>query len=97
MCLICGRRNKKTNLLNCNWKISILKININFFTFSGISAEAAAWLANSNKFVGVGVDTASVDPGISKTSDAHRILCGKGLYLVESAKLLEDLPGMYQQ
>lgn len=61
----------------------------------GITPEAAQWLVNSKKFVGIGVDVASIDPGYSNDFKAHQILNGNGLYLLENVKMVDELPGMF--
>ncbi|XP_050296907.1 kynurenine formamidase-like isoform X2 [Anthonomus grandis grandis] len=60
--------------------------------FPGLSKEAAQWIANSKKIIGVGVDTPSIDPGNSTDYIAHRILAENSLYNLENVKLLTDLP-----
>lgn len=59
--------------------------------FTGISEEAAKWIVEKKKFYGVGVDTASTDPGMLVR--AHIVLLGKNLYLMENVKLTEKIPG----
>ncbi|OWR51138.1 Kynurenine formamidase [Danaus plexippus plexippus] len=61
--------------------------------FPGLSAEVAEWITSSYKnIIGVGVDTASVDPGSSTDFDAHKILTKSGLYMLENVKLDENVP-----
>ncbi|XP_061385407.1 kynurenine formamidase-like [Danaus plexippus] len=58
-----------------------------------LSAEVAEWITSSYKnIIGVGVDTASVDPGSSTGFDAHKILTKSGLYMLENVKLDENVP-----
>ncbi|GLV44973.1 Cyclin A [Carabus blaptoides fortunei] len=64
----------------------------NSLHFPGLSEEAAQWIADTKKVVGVGVDTASIDPGSVTAGLAHRVLNGQNIYLLENVKLLEDLP-----
>ncbi|VEN56176.1 unnamed protein product [Callosobruchus maculatus] len=58
--------------------------------FPGISEEAAEWLANSGKFYGIGVDTASVDPGSTKDFKAHVIFSKNQMYNLENVMLVDD-------
>lgn len=62
--------------------------------FPGFSVEAIAWLiAHHPSFVGVGVDTMSIDPGALSTSfPAHRKLLAAGKYGVENLGGLAALP-----
>lgn len=58
--------------------------------FPGIGPEAAALLVQRG-VVGVGIDTASLDPGSSKDFIAHRILLGAGIYGIENLNSSLDL------
>jgi kynurenine formamidase len=61
--------------------------------FPGFGEAAIAWLlAHHPSFVGVGIDTLSLDPGASTTFAAHRRLLGGGKYGVENLTGLEQLP-----
>ncbi|XP_044253582.1 kynurenine formamidase-like [Tribolium madens] len=62
------------------------------FDFPGLSPEAASWIAETGKIVGVGLDTPSVDPGTSTDFQAHRILAKNMIYIMENVKILENLP-----
>lgn len=58
-----------------------------------LSVEAAEWLVNTSKVVGVGVDTASIDPGNKKEFFAHQVLTAANIYLMENLDLADkDLP-----
>lgn len=59
--------------------------------FPGLSKEAAEYLVK-RKVKGIGLDTASLDPGNSKDFWAHRTLLGANLYGVENLANLELLP-----
>ena len=59
--------------------------------FPGLSKEAAGWLAG-RKVAGVGIDTASIDPGPSRDFMVHRILNGAGIYGLENVANLERVP-----
>ena len=61
--------------------------------FPGFGAEAIRWLvARHPSFVGVGIDTLSIDPGASADFAAHRVLLGAGKYGVENMTRLAALP-----
>lgn len=68
---------------------------LKYLLIIGISPEAAQWLVNSEKFLGIGVDVASIDPGFSSDFKAHQILNGNGLYLLENVKIVDKLPGKF--
>jgi kynurenine formamidase len=61
--------------------------------FPGFAADAIRWLiARHPSFVGVGIDTLSIDPGASKDFAAHHALLGAGRYGVENLTNLSSLP-----
>ena len=60
--------------------------------FPGFSAEAAGFLAAKRAVRGVGIDTASIDPGRSRDFPAHRILNGANVYALENVASLHQLP-----
>ncbi|KAJ2947462.1 hypothetical protein O0L34_g17246 [Tuta absoluta] len=61
--------------------------------FPGLSAEIAEWVTTHYKnIVGIGVDTASVDPGSSQDFPVHRITAASGLYGIENVNLNKPIP-----
>ena len=60
--------------------------------FPGLSPEAAAYLARERRVAGVGIDTASIDPGNSKDFKAHRILSAANVYNLENLAGVDRLP-----
>ncbi|MEC8944730.1 MAG: cyclase family protein [Acidobacteriota bacterium] len=61
------------------------------FHFPGISPEAAQALVNRGIF-GVGIDTASIDPGNSSTFEAHQILAAANVFNLENLTNVDGLP-----
>ena len=59
--------------------------------FPGLSPDAATFFAE-RRVAGVGIDTASIDPGVSTTFDAHRALAEANVYGLENLTGLERLP-----
>ena len=59
---------------------------------SGIGEAAARYLAANSCVVGVGIDTASIDPGISQTFMADRILLGANRFALENLRDLSRVP-----
>jgi kynurenine formamidase len=59
--------------------------------FPGLSRGAAEYLAKKN-IVGIGIDTASMDPGTSKDFPAHQVLNGANLYGLENLTDLDRVP-----
>ena len=62
------------------------------FHFPGLSREAAEFLVTQRRVHGVGVDTASIDPGRSPDFPVHRVLNNANVYALENVAALEQLP-----
>jgi kynurenine formamidase len=60
--------------------------------FPGFGAEATEWLLRRRGIRALGVDTLSIDPGISETFDTHLILLGADRYGVENLNNLGRIP-----
>lgn len=60
--------------------------------FPGFSREAAEFLVSQRAVRGVGIDTASIDPGRSPDFPAHRVLNGADVYALENVAALDRLP-----
>lgn len=59
--------------------------------FPGISEAAAAVLAE-REVAGVGIDTASIDPGISSLFEAHQVLGAANVFNLENLTNVHSLP-----
>jgi kynurenine formamidase len=64
--------------------------------FPGFSPEAATFLVNERNIVGIGIDTASLDPGTHPNGDfpVHQIVLGADRYQIENMALEEVPPGL---
>ncbi len=60
--------------------------------FPGFSAEAATLLVGARGVAGLGIDTLSVDYGMSKDFAVHHISHGKGKYHLENVANLGSMP-----
>jgi kynurenine formamidase len=60
--------------------------------FPGLSAGAARYLAAERRVAGVGIDTASIDPGSSRDFIAHQALAAADVYNLENLDNVEGLP-----
>jgi len=60
--------------------------------FPGFSAEAMTLLVQDRQIRGVGIDTASIDPGQSKDFRAHQILSLANRYALENVAHLDQVP-----
>lgn len=62
--------------------------------FPGFSATAAEYLVTQRAIRGVGIDTASIDPGRSQDFPVHRIVNGANAYGLENVAALDQLPAV---
>jgi kynurenine formamidase len=60
--------------------------------FPGLSVEAARWLVAEREVRAVGIDTASIDHGQTKTYDTHRALFASNVPAFENVASLDLLP-----
>lgn len=60
--------------------------------FPGFSPEAAAWLVAERDIRGLGIDTMSVDRGLSVKFEVHHVILKAGRYALENVTRLENLP-----
>ena len=60
--------------------------------FPGFSQEAAEFLVSERQVKGVGIDTASIDPGQSVHFPAHRVFSEAEIYALENVAALDQLP-----
>ncbi len=60
--------------------------------FPGFSGESISFLVNQRAIYGIGIDTASIDPGQSRTFPAHQILGKANRFAIENLAHLERLP-----
>ena len=64
------------------------------FHFPGVSAEAAEWLMQRRKVVGIAVDTLSLDHGPSKDFKTHRLWLPSGRWGLENVANLDKVPAL---
>ncbi|GAA4936447.1 cyclase family protein [Actinoplanes utahensis] len=60
--------------------------------FPGFSADACEWLLRHRRIRSLGVDTLSIDPGVSTTFDTHLALTGADRYGLENLANLHLMP-----
>ncbi len=60
--------------------------------FPGLDPRAAEWLTRERSIAAIGIDTASIDRGQSKTFESHVILCGADVPAFENVAALDRLP-----
>jgi kynurenine formamidase len=60
--------------------------------FPGISVDAAKFLAGDRLVAGIGIDTPSIDYGMSEHFEAHQVTLAMDLFHIENATGLTQLP-----
>jgi kynurenine formamidase len=60
--------------------------------FPGLDPDAARWLADERRIAAVGIDTASIDFGASRSFDAHQVLASSEIPAFENVARLDALP-----
>jgi kynurenine formamidase len=60
--------------------------------FPGYSAEAAEWLVRERDVRGIGIDTMSIDRGLSTKFEVHHVINKARKYGLENAAYLHELP-----
>ena len=60
--------------------------------FPGYSPDAARLLVRERNAKGIGIDTLSIDNGLSKDFQVHHIVNGAGRYGLENVANLDQLP-----
>ncbi len=60
--------------------------------FPGYSPDAARWLIKERQVKGIGLDTLSMDPGLSKDFQVHHIVNSAGRFGLENVAQLDKLP-----
>lgn len=60
--------------------------------FPGFGADTCAWLLERRRIRSLGVDTLSIDPGVSTTFDTHLLLTGADRYGLENLAHLDRIP-----
>jgi kynurenine formamidase len=60
--------------------------------FPGLSPAAARWLIEERAVAAVGLDTASIDPGVSSSFETHQVLFEANVPAFENLANLDQLP-----
>jgi kynurenine formamidase len=62
--------------------------------FPGLAPSAARWLIDERRVRAVGLDTASIDPGVSTSFETHRLLFEANVPAFENLANLDQLPAI---
>jgi arylformamidase len=77
-------------LIETGWSHRRAPTRSYLYDFPGISPEAAEWIAEQ-KVRGVGIDTLGIDPFANTKFEAHKVLLGKGIWILEALDHLDEL------
>ena len=77
-------------LLRTDWSRKRAPTKEYLYDFPGIDPEAAEWLVRKS-VRGVGTDTLGIDPYSNAKFEAHKVLLGKGIWILEALDHLDEL------
>ncbi len=77
-------------LLETGWSHGRAPSRRYLYEFPGISPEAAEWIAGKG-VRGVGIDTLGIDPFSNAKFEAHKVLLGRGVWILEALDHLDAL------
>jgi arylformamidase len=77
-------------LIETGWSLRRAPTKTYLYDFPGISPEAAQWVADQ-RVRGVGIDTLGIDPFANTKFEAHKVLLGKGIWILEALDHLDEL------
>lgn len=66
--------------------------NDSLYQFPSIDANASQWLVDNRKIRAIGIDTASIDSGPSKSWPSHQILYARNIFGLENVANIDKLP-----
>jgi arylformamidase len=77
-------------LLRTGWSRERAATKRYLYDFPGIDPAGAAWLVEQS-VRGVGTDTLGIDPYSNSKFEAHKVLLGKGIWILEALDHLDEL------
>jgi kynurenine formamidase len=77
-------------LLETGWSHERAPTHRYLYDFPGITPESAKWLADQG-IRGVGTDTLGIDPFSNTKFEAHKVLLGRGIWILEALDHLDEL------
>jgi len=77
-------------LLRTDWSQKRAPTKEYLYDFPGLDPDAAQWLVQRS-VKGVGTDTLGIDPYSNTKFEAHKVLLGKGIWLLEALDHLDTL------
>ncbi len=77
-------------LLETGWSHDRAPSRRYLYDFPGISPEAAEWVADRG-IRGIGTDTLGIDPFSNAKFEAHKVLLGRGIWILEALDHLDEL------
>ncbi|HXQ48387.1 MAG TPA: cyclase family protein [Thermoplasmata archaeon] len=77
-------------LLRTDWSHARARTKHYLYDFPGIDPSGARWLVEQGVH-GVGTDTLSIDPYTNSNYEAHKVLLGQGIWILEALDHLDAL------
>lgn len=77
-------------LLRTGWSRERAATKHYLYDFPGLDPAAAEWLVK-RKVKGVGTDTLGIDPYSNQKFEAHKVLLGRGIWILEALDHLDEL------
>jgi len=77
-------------LLETGWSHQRAPTRKYLYEFPGLTPEAARWVADQG-VQGVGTDTLGIDPYSNTNFEAHKVLLGRGIWILEALDHLDEL------
>ena len=77
-------------LLETGWSHKRAPTPEYLYQFPGLSPESARWLVGK-RITGIGTDTLSIDPYANKAFEAHKVLLGSDVWILEALDRLDQL------
>jgi arylformamidase len=77
-------------LLRTDWSQRRAPTKEYLYDFPGLDPQAAEWLVRQG-VKGVGTDTLGIDPFANTKFEAHKVLLGKGIWVLEALDHLDEL------
>jgi kynurenine formamidase len=77
-------------LVETGWSHQRAPTRLYLYDFPGLTPEAAVWVADQG-IRGIGTDTLGIDPFSNTDFEAHKILLGRGIWILEALDHLDAL------
>ncbi|MGD0250856.1 MAG: cyclase family protein [Thermoplasmata archaeon] len=77
-------------LIETGWSHERASTQHYLYDFPGLTPEAAGWVADQGIW-GIGTDTLGIDPFLNTKFEAHKVLLGRNIWILEALDHLDEL------